>query len=447
MTLTVHTARVMRGEDVVSLRRFPLRIEIKRGADRKLRRDFAQDRVLIGSHESCDLVLADPTVSRQHCEIALVEGGYQVSDLDSTNGTFLGSARLGSVLLSEAADLRLGQTVIAISTLRSPVDIPLGSETRIGPLLGRSVAMRQVIATVEKIAPTEATVLITGESGTGKEVAARALHENSPRAAGPFVVVDCGALPASLIESELFGHERGSFTGAVGQRKGAFESAHGGTLFLDEIGEMPLESQTRLLGALERRTVQRIGSSEARSINVRVLAATNRDLRKEINRGRFREDLYFRLAVVTIELPPLRTRPEDIPLYVQQLARDLEIELAIDEPTMARLSAMSWPGNVRELRNFVERSAALGEVIVEGEPASAAPMPADDGAPTTLAVDARLPFKVGKAALIEDYERSYVRALIQLHEGNVSRAARAAQIDRMYMLRLLDKYGLRPSRQ
>ena len=227
----------------------------------------------------------------------------------------------------------------------------------------------------------------------------------------------------------------------MAQRKGAFEAATGGTLFLDEVGELPLELQSRLLGALERRVVQRVGSTEARPIDVRVVAATNRDLRREINRGRFREDLYFRIAVVTLEMPPLRDRPEDIPLYVQELARDLETTLSIDEPTMKRLMEMQWRGNVRELRNFLERSAALGEPVLDGVVAAPA------GPESAAAADPLVPFKIGKAAVIERFEHSYIQQLIEAHRGNVSRAARAADIDRMYLLRLLDKYGLRPGRK
>jgi two-component system response regulator GlrR len=318
------------------------------------------------------------------------------------------------------------------------VDIPLGHDTRCGPLLGRSAAMRRVFDVVRRVAPSDATVLITGESGTGKEIAARALHELSRRAEQPFLVVDCGALPANLIESELYGHERGAFTGAVGSRAGAFEAAHGGTLFLDELGELPLDLQTRLLGVLERRVVQRLGSTQSRPVDVRVLAATNRDLRREVNRKSFREDLYFRLAVVTIEMPPLRARPEDIELYVEDFLRD-NPGVTIDAETMKRLSEQPWPGNVRELRNVIERAVALGEVDV---PAAEHALPRVGGD-----IDVDVPFKVAKNALVDEFERSYVERLMQKHEGNITQAARAAEIDRVYLLRVLDKYGLRPTRR
>ncbi|ACY16170.1 sigma 54-interacting transcriptional regulator [Haliangium ochraceum] len=444
---TFHTRQIRDGEALV-LRRRKLRLLVEKGPDRKLRRDFDADRVVLGSHESCDLALSDRTISRQHCEIALSREGYIIRDLDSTNGTFLdrGNVRIREIVVDGETRIRLGDTSVRIQPLDETVDIPLGHDIRCGPLLGRSPAMRRVFDIVRRVAPSDATVLITGESGTGKEIAARALHEHSGRADGPFVVVDCGALPGNLIESELYGHERGAFTGAISARAGAFEAANGGTLFLDELGEMPLDLQTRLLGVLERRVVQRLGSTSSRAIDVRVLAATNRDLRREVNRKNFREDLYFRLAVVTIEMPPLRDRPEDIALYVEDFLRDSAGGVRIDAPTMERLAQQPWPGNVRELRNVIERAMALGEVDVPGGGTRASErehsLPQVGGE-----IDVEVPFKVGKAALIEEFERNYVERLMAKHEGNITQAARAAEIDRVYLLRVLDKYGMRPSRR
>ncbi|HWN71778.1 MAG TPA: sigma 54-interacting transcriptional regulator [Haliangium sp.] len=435
--VTLHTRQITDGEALL-LRRHRLRLTVEKGPDRKLRRDLDGDRIVIGTHESCDLALTDRTVSRQHCEIALVPEGYAIRDLDSTNGTFLDRVRVREVVVDQEVKIRLGDTVVRVSPLAETVDIPLGHDIRCGPLLGRSAAMRRVFDVVRRVAPTDATVLITGESGTGKEIAARALHELSRRAEQPFIVVDCGALPANLIESELYGHERGAFTGAIGARTGAFEAAHGGTLFLDELGEMPLDLQTRLLGVLERRVVQRLGSTQSRPVDVRVLAATNRDLRREVNRKSFREDLYFRLAVVTIEMPPLRARPEDIALYVEDFLRDTP-GVTIDAETMQRLSEQPWPGNVRELRNVIERAVALGEVDV---PAAEHALPRVGGD-----IDVDVPFKVAKNALIDEFERSYVERLMQKHGDNITQAARAADIDRVYLLRVLDKYGLRPTRR
>ena len=261
------------------------------------------------------------------------------------------------------------------------------------------------------------------------------------------VVVDCGGLPANLIESELYGHQRGAFTGATQARDGAFVAADGGTLFLDELGELPLELQTRLLGALERRQVQPLGSNKPRSVDTRVIAATNRDLRKEVNRGSFRADLYFRLAVMNVHMPALREHSEDIPQYVAAMLAEWSesgSSVQLDAATVARLQAQPWPGNVRELRNTVERAVILGELSA---PADSAPTQVQAREPGATGVDPTIPFKVGKAALVEQYERSYIEALMQRFDQNITRATRAAEIDRVYLLRLLDKYGLRPGRQ
>ena len=447
-----HTVQIQSGAEITALRRRRLRVEVTKGPDKKQRGDFDGDRVVIGTHEGADLVLTDPTVSRHHVEIALVPEGYRIRDLDSKNGTFMDGLRVLDVIVEGGARLRIGETQLEVKPLSDTVEIALSPATRMGPLIGRSAKMRRIFTLVGKVAPTDTTVLLTGESGTGKEVSARAIHEHSKRADGPFVVVDCAALPPTLIESELYGHERGAFTGADRARVGAFESATGGTLFLDEIGELPLDLQTRLLGVIERRQIQPLGSTRSRAIDVRLVAATNRDLRREVNRGSFRADLYFRIAVVTLELPALRERPEDIPLYIEAFlaehaAAGHPLQLGAD--TIAELSARPWPGNVRELRNALERAAALGEV----EPASDLVRPIDGiatGAETAdihTHADPTVPFKTGKAMLVDRFERAYVEALMQRHGGNITQAARSAEIDRVYLLRLLDKFGMRATKQ
>jgi DNA-binding NtrC family response regulator len=321
--------------------------------------------------------------------------------------------------------------------LDDTVDVPIAAATCFGGLRGQSVAMRRVFERLAHLAPTDLTVLISGESGTGKELAAEALHEGSARAQRPFRVVDCGALTGTLIESELYGHVRGAFTGADQAREGAFASASGGTVFLDEVGELPLELQARLLGVLERRRVRPVGSSESIAVDVRVIAATNRDLRREVSRGTFREDLFFRLAVATVEMPPLRDRPEDIALYVDEFSQGRG---QLDVETLERLQHARWPGNVRELRNAVERALLLGneETAVQIAPEVAPQLVA--------AVDATVPYKTGKALLVEKYDRIYLETLIRQHRGNISQAARVAEIDRVYLLRLLDRFQLRPRR-
>ncbi len=442
-----HTEQLRDARGVVSLRRHPLRLAVTAGPDRKLVRELSGERIVVGTHESCDLVLTDPTVSRQHLEISLVPQGWAVCDLDSRNGTFVGDLRVREVIVSRETKIQLGATQLRLEPLRAAVDLAVGDAERFGPLLGRSAVMRRLFEVLTRLAPSDATVLITGESGTGKEVAARAIHEASPRRHKPFVVVDCGGLPANLIESELYGHQRGAFTGATHARDGAFVAADGGTLFLDELGELPLELQTRLLGALERRQVQPLGSNRPRSVDTRVIAATNRDLRKEVNRGSFRADLYFRLAVMNVHMPALREHSEDIPQYVAAMLAEWAeggSSVQLDAETVARLQAQPWPGNVRELRNTVERAVVLGELSAPAESAPTQLQARESGA---AGVDPTIPFKVGKAALIEQYERSYIEALMQRFEQNITRATRAAEIDRVYLLRLLDKYGLRPGRQ
>ena len=419
-----------------------LRVEIIKGEAAGPPVELDRDRIVIGAHERCDVVLADPSVAPHHCELVAEDDGWAVRDLASAAGTFIRDLRVREVVITEETRLRVGDVTLRVVPLDA-IDVEIAPDTSFGPLVGESAAMRRVFATLRRVAPTDSTILVTGESGTGKEVCARAIHEASARAKKPLVVVDCGALPATLIESELFGHVRGAFTGAVRDRAGAFETANGGTIFLDEIGELPLDLQTRLLGVLERRRVTPLGGTQPRPIDVRVVAATNRDLRARINQGAFREDLYFRLAVVTVEMPPLRQRREDIRLYVERFLDDLGARgtFTFDDDTLDRLERNPWPGNVRELRNVIERAAALGSGAIPS-------LREDQPALPTVAtgVDVDVPFKTAKAALVDDFERAYCTRLLEAHGGNITQAARAAELDRVYLLRVLDKHGLRPKR-
>jgi len=349
----------------------------------------------------------------------------------------------------------VGKVELQVQPRTERIELLPSEHEAFGEAVGRSVAMRTIFGLLERLAPTEATVLLTGETGTGKDVLARAIHAASRRAGGPFVVVDCGAVVGSLIESELFGHEKGAFTGATERRQGAFELADGGTLFLDEIGELPLDLQPKLLRAIEQRAFKRVGGSREQRVDVRIVAATKRPLRQEVERGKFREDLYFRLAVVPIELPPLRERPEDVPLLVERLlerfaAREgLERPLKLAPEAMAALKAHDWPGNVRELRNVLERAALLARAMgreqigpsdVPGWTLGAvAPSEGEDGPP---------PFEPGKsyrqtkAEWEAWFERRFVRWLLERHDGNVSAAARAADMDRKYLARLARRHGI-----
>jgi len=290
-------------------------------------------------------------------------------------------------------------------------------------------------------------VLLHGETGTGKEVLARALHDLSERRNRPFEVVDCGSMAPSLIASELFGHERGAFTGAHNDHAGAFERAHGGTVFLDEIGELPLDLQPMLLGVLERRRFKRVGGVRERCVDVRVVAATHRDLRNATNLGTFRADLYFRLAVARVVIPPLRERPEDIGALVRRFAEQLTGDpnaQPFDRATLTALEAHPWSGNVRELRNVVESAVALGSVVLEGGGSSDSPASFGRGDANPLGDDLlALPYREARAHAVAAFERSYLRNLTEVCSGNASEAARRAKMDRPYLLGLLRKHGLR----
>ena len=412
-------------------------IEVVEGPSEKQTWSSQGERCAIGSHERNDLVLADRTVSRFHCEIRLCEDGATVVDLGSRNGTIVDGVPVMEAWLRDGSILRLGETSLQVRFASEAHSIKLSPRTRFGTLVGRSVAMRATFAQLEAAARTDGTVLVVGETGTGKEEVAHSLHEASERADGPFIVVDCGAMPEGLLESELFGHERGAFTGALATRVGAFEAAHGGTIFLDEIGEMPIELQPRLLRVLERREVRRVGSNATRTVDVRVVAATNRDLRTEVNEGRFREDLYYRLAVLEIELPPLRERPEDIPLIAESLLDRMHVDddarAVVTDEVLAGLTRGSWPGNVRQLRNYLAHLVALREP-------PRGPAMAESGASI---VDARVPYEQARRDALLDFERRYLVSLLALHEDNVAEAARTAGMNRAYLYRLLHRHGLR----
>ena len=332
-----------------------------KGPDRGEQVHLSTKPVTFGSAPACDLVLTDKTVSRRHA-MALLEGDeVLVRDLGSTNGSFIQGSRFKEITVGFGAEIKLGRTVIKFLPDEEAVE-PAEAETdTFGQLVGRDTKMRRMFALLEDISPNDATVLIEGETGTGKELIAEEIHNHSRRANGPFVVFDCGAVPRELIESMLFGHVKGSFTGAVQDRKGAFAEAHGGTIFLDEIGEMAIDLQPSLLRVLDKRAVRKVGANTYEKVDVRVVAATNRDLRAEVAKKAFREDLYYRLAVIRVHLPPLRERGYDIPLLIEHFVKTFggTRGLRITPEDMPRLKAYAWPGNVRELRNVIERACVL----------------------------------------------------------------------------------------
>ena len=446
-------------------------------------------RLRAGTARESDLVLHDEEAAPAHVEMWVAPDGIGVRDLGTRTGTFVGAVRVIDAVVPPATRVRIGRTVLSVG--HPPQTGDVRARLAAEGLVFASDAMGDVAESLRKLAPFAMSVLVEGETGTGKEVVARALHALSMRNNGPFVFVDCGALPPSLVESELFGHERGAFTSAEGQRAGAFEMAHGGTLFLDEIGELPRESQAALLGVLSRRRFRRVGGTREVHVDVRVVAATNRDLTEEIGAGAFRSDLYYRLATARIVLPPLRERPDDLEVLVAHFFRELSgaSGAPLDEATLRALRAHPWPGNVRELRAVVERAAATGILApdrqrrpADGRAADTRPpdtrppdtrppdtRPPDTGAPVTRALDkqasetgavddrgagagsdASAPrppppetYRDARAKALDDFERAYLEQLISACAGNASEASRVARMDRPHLLRMLRRHNLR----
>jgi transcriptional regulator with PAS, ATPase and Fis domain len=405
----------------------------------------------IGTGENNPLVLEDKSVSRLHCEIRVRPFGITLRDSGSTNGTFVEGVRVRDADVPAGAIIRVGGSAIRVEVGDEPTFVPLSDKAELGMLVGGSVEMRRVYAILERVAPTDATVLIQGETGTGKDVAAQTIHALSRRKSGPFVPLDCGAIPANLFESELFGHVRGAFSGATADRQGVFEEAHGGTLFLDEIGEVPLDLQPKLLRALETKSVRPVGSNRAKAVDIRVVAATNRPLAQAVNEGTFREDLYYRLAVVDVTLPPLRARPEDVATLAQHFYRQLRGGGARNESLpdafVRGLAGREWPGNVRALKNFIERSVALG--FVDAAPTATSkgtsvPPPTGDLATTDL-IPLDRPLKDARQAWILGFESVYVRHVLARANGNVTHAAELAGVSRRFLQRLIARLGLRTS--
>ncbi|MHB8875309.1 MAG: sigma 54-interacting transcriptional regulator [Myxococcaceae bacterium] len=397
----------------------------------------------IGKETDNDVVIDHPTVSRNHLVITRQGDRFLVEDQKSTNGTFIDGAQVRVAYLRPGALLELGDVKLRIQSKNAPVEIAPSTEDRLGDLVGTSVPMRQIFALLKRIAPTDSTLLLVGETGCGKGAAAKTIHQLSSRGAGPFVVFDCAAVSDSLIESELFGHEKGAFTGAVSQRIGCLERAHGGTLFLDEIDDLALDLQPKLLRALEDREFRRLGASAASiRFDTRVVVASKKDLWAECKAGRFREDLYFRLSVFTVTLPALRDRKEDIPLLVDAFA-PTPLWTRLPKGVRDQFQGHSWPGNVRELRNALERAQHMtdmpelaGEILLREVtvPASAA------GEVLPVSFDG--PFKDCKEGLIRSFEREYLTRLLSRSKGNIAKAARDAGLDRKHLYSLLHKYGL-----
>jgi len=424
-----------------------LELTVERENDTAVTRTVIQegDIARIGSHPSNHLVLADPLVSRFHFCAKLEGDGWRIFDTGSMNGTRVDGVRIRDAdLPATRCRIEIGRSVIRIRELLSIASDVIPVWPKFGALYGSSIPMRKLFALLERVAASEANVLIEGESGTGKELVANEIVQQGPRAKMPLVIFDCGAVTPSLIESQLFGHARGAFTGADRDRVGAFEAANGGTLFLDEIGELPLELQPKLLRALEAHEVRRLGEHQARKVDVRVIAATNRMLDREVNQGRVRDDLYYRLSVVTVRVPPLRERTEDIALLVQAFLGNLNktVEQLFTPEVLADMARYNWPGNVRELRNYVERAVVLRTVPPTSVQARGAAVPAPE---SFERANIDVPFTTAKESVVEDFERAYLATLLKWADGNISKAARKAGMDRMYLHRLVQRHGLRSS--
>ena len=433
------------GPNTETARYARIRVAVTRGPNVGLAVEGAGRTLLIGTAEECDIKLTDDTVSRRHCEIELTETGFRLRDSGSTNGVRSAGMRLFDMLGTGPLELSIGETTLTVTPLGQTEDRARVMEDRFHGLLGGSRKMRELFARLEQLANSNLSVLIEGETGSGKDVVAEALHRASPREKAPFVVFDCSAVAPNLVESELFGHERGAFTGAVASRAGVFEEADGGTLFLDEIGELPKELQPKLLRALEKREVRRVGGRATLNVDVRVLAATNRSLGAEVRAGNFREDLFYRIAGEHVSVPALRERRDDIPLLVEHFLRldapRMNLE-QIPQQVWDMFYAHRWPGNVRELRNAVQRlviapERALQHVVPDAE-TDVSGQAADSGQ-----ADAIEPLRIARGNAVDAFERAYLQALLRRTQGNVMRAAAIAEVSRTAIQKLMAKHDIK----
>ncbi|MDO8527964.1 MAG: sigma 54-interacting transcriptional regulator [Deltaproteobacteria bacterium] len=438
--------------EVVSLRKCQL--VVLEGPNKNKKIALNKNTTSIGKRDNNDLILADKTVSRNHLEIEYTSDSFLLKDMGSTNGTYLNGSKVKEAYLAPGDTIKIGSTLLEFVAFDEKISIEPSTKEIFGGMVGKSRKMRQIFAILEKIAPSHAGVIIEGETGTGKDLVAKAIHEHSTRRPQPFLVFDCSGVAPNLIESELFGHEKGAFTGAIRSRPGAFEAAKGGTVFLDEIGELTLDLQPKLLRALESREIRRVGANQPTKIDVRVISATNRNLKKEIEAGRFRGDLYYRLSVVKILLPPLRDRAEDIPLIIQKLLTEGKFNKVgaglkvtrVEDDALKLLMRYPWPGNVRELSNVIERACSFvdGNVIARShlDFIFAEMGEGEDERTERMKVDTDLPFKEAKQRIVEVFEKEYLEDLLKRHNHNLSKAAREAKVDRKHIRNLLKKYGI-----
>ena len=404
--------------------------------------------LLIGKSSICDLVLPDATVSRRHCSVEVVGPRLHLVDVGSSNGSWVAGIQFREAWLAGGERLIVGKTEIVVTRHAEAPNPEVPFARSFGRLLGESRSMRRLYPLCVRLAASRVPVLIEGETGTGKEVLAEALHEEGPLANEPFIVFDCTAVPPGLVESQLFGHEKGSFTGATGLRRGVFEQAHKGTLFIDEIGDLDLSLQPKLLRAIERGQIMRVGGERWVDVDVRIISATRRNLDAEVQAGRFRDDLFHRLAVTRLELPPLRSRRDDIPMLASHFHRQARGDGELDEQMLARWRDEPWPGNVRELRNAVSRWVALGHDDLPPDDLS------DDDLAPPVSAHAKAPSKgdliddvlsrglslaEARTRVVDEFERRYLQSVLDAHGGIVTRAAEASGIARRHFQRLRAK--------
>jgi len=434
------TSTIVPSPQRLTLRSHKIRVEVLQGPQEGAIIELPGPEARIGKGEDCDFRIDDRTVSRHHLTLRIEHNRIRVIDAGSHNGTTVDGVRIRDAYARADSCIALGKTTLKLCMVKSIVELPLSPNDHFGGMLGKSVAMRRAFTMLERAANTDAPVLIEGETGTGKEVAARAIHDASPRASAPFVVLDCSTITPGLAESEILGHSSNSFNGAK-ERMGLFEEADGGTVFLDEIGELPPPLQPKLLRVLENMEVRRVGANRARPIDVRIIAATNRQLARAVDLGAFREDLYYRLAVLKVRLPPLSERREDVPLLVRhfekQLMPRMRAKAPLPQEQVEALAHEPWPGNIRELRNEVARLLALGiGTNVTAEERSE--LDAE-----RLGVHLDEPLLDGRDRVADAYVKSYIKLALQKTNGNISRAAELAKVGRKFFQTAMKRFGLR----
>jgi transcriptional regulator with PAS, ATPase and Fis domain len=435
------TTQVLKdGETGLTLKMKQAQLHVIEGPDKGLKKMIPPHGLVVGKARDCSFMLTDSTVSARHFRVLPSDLGFVVQDLGSRNGTWFHGARVHEICVGRKESFKAGRSALRLELLDRHQEYALSQSSCFGQMLGSSVAMRQAFALLERASQTDATLLIEGESGTGKDLAAETVHLYSARKDGPFIVVDCGGMQSNLVESQLFGHCKGAFTGADVDRIGAFEAAEGGTVFLDEIGELDPSLQPKLLRVLEKKQIQRLGETTYRPVDVRVIAATNRDLDSDVSSGQFRKDLFYRLSVLRVYLPALRDRPDDIPAIagtiIQQLKPDAELRDVLSDQVLAMILRHDWPGNVRELRNYLERLLIFPEWTATDKGKgqriqSLGPLRKID-----------LPYFNARDMFVEHFEKEYVEELLDDCRGVISHAAEKARISRNTLYRLMSKYSI-----